>query len=335
MKKTLFLGMVLTVCGGLAFGQNVENVGDTPALNTNEGPFMAVDEVTPGNLYSNGEIVNGEFNGNDISILDTSIGLSTFGFNVNGLNNGYRMADDWENDANVEVDNMIFYVYQTGSSTASTITSVSLAIWDGNPMDGTSSIIWGDQFDDFLDDSDWTGVFRVLDTELGNTDRPIMYIEAGTPGLTLEPGTYWVDFAAEGTLASGPWGPPIVIDGFVETGNAVQWVNDNGAWQPLVDSGADAQQGFPFEVNGNTLGVNDFNSSQVSIYPTVTTMYVNVNAKTDIQSVTVFNMNGQQVMTQEAKGMNAALNVSSLPSGVYILKAEVDGQTKTFKFIRK
>lgn len=335
MKKSLFLGMVLTVCGGLAFGQATENVGDTPVLNTNEGPFTAVDEVPPGNLYSNGPYFNDEFNGNDISRLLSGLGMTTFGFNVSAAFD-YRIADDWENTENVEVENMIFYGYQTGSGNGSTMMGVTLRIWDGSPDDAASSVIWGDEFENIMDDSDWTGAYRVSENDIGGTDRPIMYIEAGTPGLTLAPGTYWVDFQLDGSASSGPWAPPIALVDETATGNALQLIEEGTVWAPVVDDGSASPQGFPFEVNGDViLAVNDLSSTQVSIYPSVTSMYVNVNARTDIQSVTVYNMNGQQVMTQDAKGMNAALNVSSLPSGVYILKAVVDGKVKTFKFIRK
>jgi len=40
-------------------------------------------------------------------------------------------------------------------------------------------------------------------------------------------------------------------------------------------------------------------------------------------------------MKASPKGKNSAFDVSSLPSGTYIIKAVVDGKVQTQKFIKK
>jgi hypothetical protein len=61
----------------------------------------------------------------------------------------------------------------------------------------------------------------------------------------LAAGTYWVEWGSYGTLASGPWAPPVTVLGSTGTGNAKQ--NQAGLWVDVIDVGP---QDFPFEVKG-------------------------------------------------------------------------------------
>ena len=65
-------------------------------------------------------------------------------------------------------------------------------------------------------------------------------------GVHLPPGTYWVDWQAAGSLASGPWVPPVTILGQTTTGDAKQQVT--GTWGPVLDG--TYPQGLPFVVRG-------------------------------------------------------------------------------------
>jgi hypothetical protein len=69
-------------------------------------------------------------------------------------------------------------------------------------------------------------------------------------GLVLPAGTYWLDWQTDGSLASGPFAPPISINGVLTTGNGLV-TGDNGAtWAPALDGGSNTQQGFPFIIEG-------------------------------------------------------------------------------------
>lgn len=201
-------------------------------------------------LYDNGPLVThpgGGFGGADASALQTALGLNTYGFG-NQFLNGYRMADDFTvTDAGGwDVQSITFFAYQTGSTTTSTITGVYLQIWNGDPSAG-GTVIWGDLTTNRMASTAWTNAYRVLDTDLLGSTRPIM-ASAATIGTTLAAGTYWLDWMTDGTLASGPWAPPISILGQTVTGNALQYTT---AWAPALDTGtAAAQQGMPFIIEG-------------------------------------------------------------------------------------
>jgi hypothetical protein len=65
-------------------------------------------------------------------------------------------------------------------------------------------------------------------------------------GVYLPADTYWLDWQSDGSLASGPWAPPIVISNTTETGNALQLVSGN--WGSVLDSDSNTAQGFPFVI---------------------------------------------------------------------------------------
>ncbi len=248
--RLLFLAILCTTFGfSQITGFSIESALNSPI--TFGEPEYGTDGVTEGTLYSNGPYFN-VAGSPDVSFLqDASLSMDTYGFG-HALSTGYRVADDWVVTADVEVDSFQFYSYQTGSSTTSTINFVSLAIWDGDPSNPASTIVWGDQTTNVLTSSEWSGAYRQLESTPGATDRPIMISTVETPGLTLAPGTYWLDWQTGGTLGSGPWAPPITITGQATTGNAKQF---NGAsWADIIDGIALTAQGLPFEVNGEEIG---------------------------------------------------------------------------------
>ena len=201
-------------------------------------------------LYDNGPLVNapgGGPGGADGSVLQTALGLNTYGFG-HQISVGNRMADDFTitQPGSWQIDTIDFFAYQTGSSTTSTMNDVRLQIWNGDPSAG-GSVVWGDLTTNRLATTAWTGAYRYSDTTPGTT-RPIM-TDTVTVNTVLLPGTYWLDWETGGTLSSGPWAPPISINGTTVTGNALQYT---GAWAPALDAGtAGAQQGMPFIIYGS------------------------------------------------------------------------------------
>lgn len=56
----------------------------------------------------------------------------------------------------------------------------------------------------------------------------------------------------DGSLASGPWAPPITINGQTTTGDALQFTTSSGSWAPANDTGTYTQQGMPFLILGES-----------------------------------------------------------------------------------
>lgn len=230
---------------------NTATCTQTITITDDEGPAM--DCASGLHLFSNGPLVNSPgtgVGGADESVLqNVSLGMTTLGsgHQVAFLN---RVADDFtiSNPNGWTINEIVFYAYQTGSPTTSTITAVNLRIWDGVP--GVGSVVFGDTITNLLVSSEWSGIYRVTELTTGvNADRPIMKNTVNIGGLNLPPGTYWLDWQSDGSLGSGPWAPPITINGQTTTGNALQSLN-TGAFDTLRDGSTLTAQGLPFEIIG-------------------------------------------------------------------------------------
>lgn len=198
-------------------------------------------------VYDNGPLINnagGGAGGADLSVLQGNLGLSTLGAGHQvGADN--RVADQFTVPAGGwQLGCAVFYAYQTGSTTTSTITAVNVRIWDGSPGAMGSNIVFGDTTTNRMISTSWSNIYRVTDTTLTATNRPIMTQVVDLGSLNLAPGTYWIDWQSDGSLASGPWAPPISINGQTTTGDAVQSIA--GTWSALVDGGTGTPQGLPF-----------------------------------------------------------------------------------------
>ena len=80
----------------------------------------------------------------------------------------------------------------------------------------------------------------------------------------------------------------------------------------------------------STLGTSDL--KDLSIYPNPATDFINIlNVKHKIEKVAIFDLTGKQMMSDT----NQKINVSKLPSGVYLLSVKTETGFKNFKFIKQ
>ncbi len=193
--------------------------------------------------------------GTDTSRLQSALGLNTYGFG-HAVSAGIRVADDFTvpDGPEWQLSQITFFAYQTGSTTASTITAVNAQIWDGSPDDPGSSVVCGDTVTNCMSTTVFTGIYRDLDSAPGACNRPVMAQTCDFSGCVLPPGNYWLDWQTDGSLASGPWVPPITITGQAVTGDGQQSIDSGATWAPLIDTGtAGAAQGLPFLIEGTAV----------------------------------------------------------------------------------
>ena len=207
-------------------------------------------------LYDNGPIANSfgtGAGGADESVLyTTTFGMGTIGFGHQAASFN-RVADDFVNSNCLwQIDSIVFFGYQTGSTTTSTFTGVNFRIWDSIPDAPGSSVVFGDTTTNRMTRTAWSGVYRITETTTGNSQRPIMRNVCATPGLTLQAGTFWLDWSSTGSLASGPWAQPRVPLNTAITGNGRQRIGS--VWNNLVDGGTNTPaQGLPFIIYGTII----------------------------------------------------------------------------------
>ncbi|HSL89755.1 MAG TPA: T9SS type A sorting domain-containing protein [Ignavibacteriaceae bacterium] len=251
MRSFSYLFLFLFILGGLTLAQDAADIYTGPMNGTSTfspQPIPSTPEAAE--LFDNGPVINapgGGPGGSDGSVLQTSLLMNTLGGGWQ-LPSGISIADDFEVPAggDWEIDSIRFYGYQTGSTTTTTFTGVYVKIYDGDPSAG-GTVVWGDFTTNILGNTYWLNGYRYSETTVGTT-RPIMAVVAATIGLTLAPGTYWIEATATGTLASGPWMPPVTITGQTSTGNAKQLTSTG--WADWNDTGTMTPQGMPFKMFG-------------------------------------------------------------------------------------
>jgi len=262
MRKSftfLFVLFTFIFCGFSLAQDNAREteVGDE-AIFTLTNPTGWVYDSPEAVLFDNGPYFNspgGGPGGADGSVLQTSLLMSTLGAG-HALSALIRVADDFviPSGQNWTINTISFYAYQTGSTTTSTMTSVNVRIWNGPPGAVGSTIVFGDTTTNRMASTSFTNCYRYSESAVGTT-RPIMK-QIVNIGTSLPAGTYWVDWQTGGSLASGPWAPPIAILGQTTTGNAQQSIS--GVWANLTDGGTLTGMGLPFIIDGSNVNPNTF-----------------------------------------------------------------------------
>ena len=86
----------------------------------------------------------------------------------------------------------------------------------------------------------------------------------------------------------------------------------------------------------STLGTEDFSSENFhSFYNADTKTLVLSSANKPIQSVQIYSILGQNILTEKLMQSEGNLNLSSLKTGVYIARVNIDGSEKSIKFIKR
>ncbi len=175
--------------------------------------------------------------------------------------NGTRVADDFTTTETWMIQAIDFYAYQVGAGAHSpTITAVNVRIWNGSPLDPRSAIIYGDALTNRMASTVWDSLYRTDETDIPTaTNRAVYRNRCLVPDWTLEPGVYWVDWQSDGTLASGPFVPPVSIAGQTHPLGANALRCEGGVWSPAIDPGSQTPDAFRFVIRGvvddPTLGV--------------------------------------------------------------------------------
>jgi hypothetical protein len=88
-------------------------------------------------------------------------------------------------------------------------------------------------------------------------------------------------------------------------------------------------------LNAATAGVLDNKQLNVSMYPNPTTSSLNISAQSTIKNAAIYNILGKQVISLTINKNSETIDVSSLKSGVYLIKYTIDNAVGTAKFIKE
>lgn len=136
--------------------------------------------------------------------------------------------------------------------------------------------------------------------------------------------------------------------------------------EPVADSNKDVFEGFPaaiaetedglpcmafagtdtstgirygydlyFDRKSDIAGVDENAIEALTVYPNPAKDILNLSSKKTIEDVSIYSLLGQEVMQLSPEQKSPSINISSLASGVYVMKVEVDGQTGTYKIVKE
>ncbi|HQZ24476.1 MAG TPA: carbohydrate binding domain-containing protein [Flavobacterium sp.] len=90
-----------------------------------------------------------------------------------------------------------------------------------------------------------------------------------------------------------------------------------------------------YAYKGTALGTNKFETSKVKMYPNPVKNTLTIEANSEIQRVSVYNILGQEVMKSSPKSNTATLQTNELQKGVYMVTTEIDGKLSTSKVVKE
>lgn len=106
----------------------------------------------------------------------------------------------------------------------------------------------------------------------------------------------------------------------------------------VADCGIDGLSPFAGPVNFVTdtvIGIDENVFSGFSFHPNPASQVIHLNASKDIETIVVYNLLGQKMMDGHIGSVASELDVSSLAIGTYILKVIIEGQTGTYRIVKK
>jgi len=135
---------------------------------------------------------------------------------------------------------------------------------------------------------------------------------------------------------SGDGGIPFVPESELNINDSFTSTDASGALTFVFTSDGTVQEtGWLADITCATLSIDEYASTQFDYYPNPTTGLLHINAKQNIDSVTVINMLGQEVLSINPKAIEATIDFSNLSQGTYFLRSSVNGNMITHKIIKR
>lgn len=214
-------------------------------------------------LYDASNITTGVgngYNGANTSAVDFNDGFANYGFNDNSVgSSSFALADKFSLSSAATISTITFDVYSSSTypnSPTSPITGAVLDIYSAAPASSNRSLLFSTTA---IAATAWTGVYRVVDSNLTNATMPVFSVTMSLAGLSLPAGNnYWAAWAVTGVSAPGStsslYSPPRMnADGTTPNGLAEFTASGIGSytWGREIDPGPAASGvNFPLLVTG-------------------------------------------------------------------------------------
>ena len=86
---------------------------------------------------------------------------------------------------------------------------------------------------------------------------------------------------------------------------------------------------------GPCLGLEAFDNTGFSFYPNPTSNILNIQYSKTIDSVSVMNLLGQQLLEIKTNNTNLQIDLAQIPTATYFVKVKANGNEKTIKVVKQ
>ena len=83
------------------------------------------------------------------------------------------------------------------------------------------------------------------------------------------------------------------------------------------------------------LSLNTFDTPKINIYPNPTSSVFTIEANEIVESVSLFNVLGQEVLSKNPNSNSVTLDIANLQTGVYVVKTMIGGVSSTSRVVKK
>src|SRR5699024_2767722 len=94
-------------------------------------------------------------------------------------------------------------------------------------------------------------------------------------------------------------------------------------------------QAIDLTLDVGVLGVEDFDEKALSVYPIPADNFLNISYKSEIKTVKIYNLLGQEVITENVNSTDFKIDLTRISSGNYIVKLLTEDTQHTFNFNKK
>ena len=118
---------------------------------------------------------------------------------------------------------------------------------------------------------------------------------------------------------------------------------DRSAIAQIVITAARADGNVPVDIyldniyfhKNTVLSSESFNLNKIKLYPNPASNVLNIEALSTIETVEIYNLLGQKILTKNSNTTIESIDISSFESGIYIVKVSSEGKFSTSKFTKR
>lgn len=123
------------------------------------------------------------------------------------------------------------------------------------------------------------------------------------------------------------------------TGGYTEWIYPvDNTWQDGIYTITVSFAGQTFETKfgvGTTLGTDELVKNEIALFPNPASDKIMVQGNSVLEKVSLYNLLGRKIMEIAPSSEKAELNLTSLQTGLYIVKVESNGKTSNYKVMKQ